>query len=221
MVVSVFSDLLSGSFSAAYRIVWVMLAVLLNTPLIFADTCVWPGRAIQGSIIPVAADDGSYASGIVIAPNRVLTAAHVVASSHNAFVAVDYDFMLARVLRIDEEKDLAVMVVDTSDILPISLSHRELSVNQAVWAIGYPNARSKTTSVGRFKTKRNGALHTSAHIDAGESGGGLISCENGKFVLAGMLRGYGAYVNGHTTIKIQNHSVSVTARDINNFVSLD
>jgi len=34
--------------------------------------------------------------------------------------------------------------------------------------------------------------HTSAGIDSGEAGG-LLSCENGRFVLAGMLRGYGAY----------------------------
>ena len=62
---------------------------------------------------------------------------------------------------------------------------------------------------------------TTAPIDSGQSGGGLISCEHGKHVLAGMLRGFAAYVNGDEYIKIKNHSVSVASTDIRNFIGED
>ncbi len=180
--------------------------------------CGWPDHRTQAGILPVATDDGSYASGVVIAENRVLTAAHAVVNADQAFVRVDFDFRRARVISVDQEKDLAVMVVDTDDIDPIPLSRRDPYENEPVWAIGFPHASSKTTSAGKFQNKSDGVLHTSAPIYAGESGGGLIACDKGDFVLAGMLRGYGAYIHGNDYIKIANHSVSVAARDIQQFV---
>ncbi len=194
---------------------------LIFSPYLLADitSCEWPDRGVQNSILPIAADDGSYASGVVIARNRVLTAAHVIIDSQRTFVGIDYDFTLAEVLLIDEEKDLAVMAVNTRGIDPIQLSRRDPYDNEPMWAIGFPHARSKTTSVGKFKTKKNGVLHTSVHIDAGESGGGLLNCEGGVFFLAGMLRGYGAYTMGQSTIKIDNHSVSVAASEIDRFMT--
>lgn len=183
-----------------------------------ATECEWPDTRTMASVLPVATDDGSYASGVVIARNRVLTAAHAVENSDQAFVRIDYDFRRAEVLSIDSEKDLAVMGVDTGNINPIRLSLREPYANEQVWAIGFPHATSKTTSIGNFQDKLDGVLHTSAPIDAGESGGGLIACERGIFVLAGMLRGYGAYLKGGEYVRIENHSVSVAASDIQRFV---
>lgn len=184
-----------------------------------ATECEWPDTQTMASVLPVATDDGSYASGVVIARNRVLTAAHAVENSDQAFVRINYDFRRAEVLSIDSEKDLAVMGVDTGGIDPIRLSRREPYANEQVWAIGFPHATSKTTSIGNFQDKLDGVLHTSAPIDAGESGGGLIACESGTFVLAGMLRGYGAYLKGDEYIRIENHSVSVAASDIHRFVN--
>ena len=184
-----------------------------------AQECVWPDRETQASILPVATDDGSYASGIVVAPNRVLTAAHAVSGAEQAFVRINHAFRQAELLSVDPEKDLAIMRVDTGNLYPIRLSQRDPYENEPVWAVGFPHARFKTTSAGIFQNKLDGVLHTSAPIDAGESGGGLLACDQGKFVLAGMLRGYGAYLDGDRYIKIENHSVSVTASDIERFIT--
>ncbi len=194
---------------------------LTHSVLVFAvdAECGWPGPNTQNSILSVALDDGSYASGVVIAHNRVLTAAHAVIDSEQVFVEVGYGYEPALILMLDENKDLAVMEVDTGSVNPIKLSRREPYHNERVWAIGFPLARSKTTSVGNFKNNFNGALHTTAPIDSGESGGGLISCDDGHFVLAGMLRGFAAYRVGKSYIKLENHSVSVAASDIFQFVS--
>lgn len=183
--------------------------------------CSWPDRITLASILPVAGDDGSYASGIVIAQNRVLTAAHAVIDSERAFVRIKGGFQVAQILSIDHQKDLAVLKVNTGDLRPITLSMRDPYKNEPVWAIGFPKARQKTTSAGIFQNKQQGALHTSAPIEAGESGGGLIACDRNGFVLAGMLRGYGAYMRGDTYVRIANHSVSVAASDIQNFVSFN
>ncbi len=202
-----------------HRIVACFIVGLLVSTQVAGDECVWPDSQAQASILPVATDDGSYASGVVIAPNRVLTAAHAISGAAQTFVRIDHDFRYARLLSVDQDKDLAVMSVDTGDIDPIRLSRRDPYENEPVWAIGFPHARFKTTSSGHFQNKLDGVLHTSAPIDAGESGGGLLSCDQGTFVLAGMLRGYGAYVDGDEYIKIENHSVSVTARDIEQFIA--
>ncbi|MCB1755313.1 MAG: trypsin-like peptidase domain-containing protein [Gammaproteobacteria bacterium] len=195
-----------------------MIAALAGPWSVFAMECEWPDRNALASVLPVATDDGSYASGVVIAPNRVLTAAHAVGDAEHAFVRIDHDFIPAEVISVDIDKDLAVMIVDTGDINPIRLAPREPYVNEPVWAIGFPHALSRKTSAGNFQDKLDGALHTSASIDAGESGGGLISCYRGDFVLAGMLRGYGAYLQGDSYVRIENHSVSVAASDIQQFI---
>lgn len=198
---------------------WIFISAIIGGSLpAFGVECEWPDRNALASVLPVATDDGSYASGVVIAPNRVLTAAHAVMDSEHAFVRIDHDFIPAEVISVDNDKDLAVMIVDTGDINPIRLAPREPYENEPVWAIGFPHALSRKTSAGNFQDKLDGALHTSASIDAGESGGGLISCDEGDFVLAGMLRGYGAYLKGDTYVRIENHSVSVAASDIQRFV---
>lgn len=184
----------------------------------FASECEWPDRRTQASVLPITTDDGSYASAVVIGRNRVITAAHAVNDAFRTFVRIGDEYREGHILSVDSGKDLAVLEVDTSGLAPIRLSQREPRANQRVWAIGFPQAQSKTTSLGEFSGEVDGALHTSAPIDAGESGGGLLTCEHGDFVLAGMLRGYGAYRRGDHYVRIENHSVSVAARDIEEFI---
>ena len=97
---------------------------------------------------------------------------------------------------------------------PIPLSVYDLYAEQEVWAAGYPRAQPLHTTSGYFVSKKAEALHTSAGIDSGESGGGLLSCENGEFVLAGMLRGYGAYRTDQGLVRLEHYSISVPASEI-------
>jgi len=168
--------------------------------------------------LPVATDHGSHASGVVFAPNRVLTAAHAVDGASQFFVRVENGFRLASLLLIDRQNDLAVLAVDTRNIEPVPLSAAQPSQSQTVWAVGFPKAQGKTTSSGVFQRNRSGALHTSAPIDSGQSGGGLLTCAHGDYELTGMLRGYGAYLSGDRYVKLQNHSVSVAAATIQQFL---
>ena len=181
--------------------------------------CQWPDATALEAVLPVAAEDGSYASGVVYERNKVLTAAHALSTSYRVFVSVNDEFRPARILMIDRHKDLAVLSVDTGSIAPLPIASKGLESRQPVWAVGFPRASGKETSSGVFTRETRGAVHTSAPIDQGQSGGGLLRCDNGSYRLAGMLRGYGAYVKDDQFVKLKNHSVSVAAATIERFVN--
>ena len=187
-----------------------------------ANNCGWPQQDALESVVRVMSDDGSHASGVVVGHGTVLTAAHALDEQFQSYVLINGQRNSANLILIDRDKDLAVLEVDTGTIGPIKLGHQNLDSSAKVWAVGFPRAESKTTSSGSFKVRAatDGALHTTAPIDSGQSGGGLISCEEGQHVLAGMLRGFAAYVSGDSYVKIKNHSVSVASADIRSFIEV-
>jgi len=196
------------------------MVIFIGHSSAFAEQCGWPEGDALETVVRVTSDDGSHASGVVIDQNMVLTAAHAVDEQFQSYIIVGEDIRSAVISLIDRSRDLAILQVETGAIRPIKLGAEDLSDSAPVWAVGFPRAESKTTSSGSFKVKAttDGALHTTAPIDSGQSGGGLISCEAGRHVLAGMLRGFAAYVSGDSYVKIKNHSVSVATADIRNFI---
>jgi S1-C subfamily serine protease len=192
---------------------------LLDQQRLSLSTCAQPDYQTLQAILPVATDSGSQASGVVFDENRVLTAAHAVAGGGQVFVRIGEAYRAADLLLIDRKNDLAVLSVDTQAIQPLHIAVEMDPVDsQPVWAAGYPRAQAMMTSFGVLQDYHEGALHASATIDSGQSGGGLLSCSNGAWELLGMLRGFGAYLHGDQYVKIQNHSVSVAAATIQQFL---
>jgi len=183
-------------------------------------TCHWPSNKILASIVPIVSGESSHASGVVVSNNLVITAAHALEDYYDTIVTVNDEMYLASVLLVDREADIAVLSVLTENLYPIPLSKNDLYESQEVWAAGYPRAENLHTSTGNFVSKKAEAIHTSAGIDSGESGGGLLSCEHGQFVLAGMLRGYGAYRTEYGLVRLEDYSVSVAASDIKSTLDL-
>ena len=184
-----------------------------------ATACDWPDGRSLGAVVPVATDTGQHASGVIVATGRVLTAAHAIQGAQQVLVRHGADFRPARVLMVDPLLDLAVLAVDTGSIEPLRLVGHDPDGGEPVWAVGFPRARALALSAGVFQQNRDGALHTSAGIDAGQSGGGLLACRQGRYRLAGMLRGYGAYLREGRYEKMANHSVSVAASTIQQFLT--
>ncbi len=180
--------------------------------------CATPDAKTLQAILPIATDHGSQATGVVYDENRVLTAAHAVSGGGQFFVKVGDTYRVADLVVVDEARDLAVLAVNTQSIRPIHIAGFDPVEFQAVWAVGYPRAQAMMTSVGVLQDQHEGALHSSASIDSGQSGGGLLSCTNGAWEMLGMLRGFGAYLNGDHYVKIKNHSVSVAASTIHQFL---
>ncbi|HEX9931380.1 MAG TPA: trypsin-like peptidase domain-containing protein [Allosphingosinicella sp.] len=157
-------------------------------------------------VVVVAVEEGEvvgfgHGSGFAVAPNRIVTNAHVVA------LAVQYpkDVVVgivpsegsrsygARVVRVDPARDLALLEMDQGRLPPIPLFLGAVPEGSPVAALGYPGnvdlatARSAddyitplppTRSMGNYSNERpiNGIaalLHT-ANIARGNSGGPLL-----------------------------------------------
>lgn len=185
-------------------------------------TCSPDNAMALASVVRVANFDteGGDGSGVVIAPNVVLTAAHVLDHQESGLVYIGSQYKKAMVLGRDTSADLALLMVGTENIEPIPLSRRGLRSNEAVWAVGYPLALAQSTTYGEFLRYRNGGLLTTAEIDAGSSGGGLLHCENGQVRVAGMIRSYMAYYKDGVPVRLPGRSIAVPASAIEAFVAL-
>ncbi|MDH3646116.1 MAG: serine protease [Gammaproteobacteria bacterium] len=181
-------------------------------------SCQTPNSIVLSSVVRVATGDGGDASGVVVSDGRVLTAAHVVVDAGMTLVRVNEEYRKASVMAIDQSSDLALLAVDTGYLTPVQLSHDDLNSYEEVWAIGFPLALDQVTTHGFFRNESQGRIFTSAPINAGASGGGLIRCLNGSFELAGLIRGYGAYRVGNELIPMRDLSIHTPAEQILSFV---
>jgi S1-C subfamily serine protease len=186
------------------------LLLLLVTMLAFAaparaDDIAVAGRSVVRVVViqfneDQEVSDFGHGSGFAIAPNRVVTNAHVVAMAQEGKeVAIGVipsqgaQATRARIVAIDPARDLALLEIEQGSLIPISLYTGPLDDGTPVAALGYPGnvdlatARSAqdyitplppTRSIGIFSNVRtiNGIttlLHT-ANIARGHSGGPLL-----------------------------------------------
>ena len=188
------------------RILLLLLVWLAIASPARADDISVAGRSVV-RVVVVAFEDGEvvdfgHGSGFAVAPNRVVTNAHVVQVAANAekdTVAVGVipsegnQSYRARIVAVDPARDLALLELEQGTLPPITLYVGPVDDGSPVAALGYPGnvdlatARSAedyirplppTRSVGIFSNVRpiNGIttlLHT-ANIARGHSGGPLL-----------------------------------------------
>jgi hypothetical protein len=190
------------------RILHLILAALALAALAGparADDISVAGRSVVRVVVIAFNEDNEVAgsghgSGFAVAPNRVVTNAHVVAMAREgnrvAIGVVPSEgarAFNARIIAMDPARDLALLEIDEGSLVPIPLYVGPLEDGAPVAALGYPGnvdlatARSlqdyvrplpATRSVGIFSNVRpiNGIttlLHT-ANIARGHSGGPLL-----------------------------------------------
>ena len=128
-------------------------------------------------------------SGVMIAPGRMLTAAHVAA------ITEDYPLLLAgkpvKVLKIDKELDLALLEVEMSCPC-VSVAEQMPKVDSTGYLVGYPLQRKGTPQFlteGRIQGLNEEAhrIFTSADAAPGNSGGGLFVFNKDQWELVGIL----------------------------------
>ena len=182
-----------------------LLALLALASPAQADDISAAGRSVV-RVVVIAFEDGEvsdfgHGSGFAVAPNRIVTNAHVVALAADdpKMVVVGVvppegsQAFRAHVVAVDPARDLALVELDQGTLAPLSLYVGTLEDGSPVAALGYPGnvdlatARSAedyimpvppTRSVGIFSNVRpiNGIttlLHT-ANIARGHSGGPLL-----------------------------------------------
>jgi hypothetical protein len=189
---------------ALARLILVLFVLLLAAPGRADDISV-AGRSVV-RVVVVAFEEGEvvdfgHGSGFAVAPNRIVTNAHVVALAaqypDNVAVGVvpseGSQSFRARLVAIDPARDLALLQLDQGSVTPIPLFTGPLEDGAPVAALGYPgnvdlataqsaedyiNPLPPTRSVGIFSNVRNingitTLLHT-ADIARGHSGGPLL-----------------------------------------------
>jgi serine protease DegQ len=135
----------------------------------------------------------SLGSGVIVSPSGyILTNNHVVDSADEIEVALsDGKKMLAKVVGVDVETDLAVLRVDGAGLPAIDFGRAEaLRVGDPVLAIGNPFGFGQTVTSGIVSALGRSGLHintfenfiqTDAAINPGNSGGALVDA-NGDLV---------------------------------------
>jgi len=130
-------------------------------------------------------------SGVVIAPGRVLTNAHVLRGDEVAVRRGGGEVALGRVAGLDDALDIAVIAVDTGDAPAVAWEPAaldELSVGQAVFALADPGGRGLRTTFGLVTAtgrsfrgpggrRIGGSIEHSAPLPRGSSGGPLVDAE--------------------------------------------
>jgi hypothetical protein len=186
------------------RLLIMLLALAALAAPARADDISVAGRSVV-RVVVVAFEEGEVAgfghgSGFAVAPNRIVTNAHVVAqATEGRDVAIGVvpsegaQATRARIVAIDPARDLALLEIEQGRLIPIPLYIGPLEDGAPVAALGYPGnvdlatARSAqdyitplppARSVGIFSNVRpiNGIvtlLHT-ANIARGHSGGPLL-----------------------------------------------
>jgi S1-C subfamily serine protease len=130
-------------------------------------------------------------TGVVVAPDRVLTNSHNLRDRTSQITFADGSARQGHVVGSDPDHDLVVIGVETADAPPIAWSERELDAGDVVFAVaralhGTRVSFGLVSSVGRsFRGPRGrrirGAVEHSAPLARGSSGGPLVD-HNGRLV---------------------------------------
>src|SRR3954447_15457793 len=139
----------------------------------------------------VAGLGGGWArgSGVVIAPGRVLTAAHVLRGDEVSVTFADGRALAGRVAGADSDLDAGGVEVDTGGIVPVEWGDPAASApGAAVFALANPGGQGLRTTFGlvsatgrSFRGPRGrripGSIEHTAPLPRGSSGGPLVDPE--------------------------------------------
>lgn len=166
--------------------------------------------------------DVGKSSGVMIGPRQMLTAAHIaVVHSESTPLMIDGK-PIVKVLKIDEVTDLALLEVDIDGpYLPMG----KMPVNDTkVVLVGYPANEFIGVAViteGRVMGRNPGETRVIATTPAapGNSGGGLFTVVDGKWVLVGILVATaGTTIQGMFPAMVYHLSLSVDPDTIKKFL---
>ena len=229
---------------AFLRLILVLMALIAAAPSRADDISV-AGRSVV-RVVVIAFEEGEvvdfgHGSGFAVAPNRIVTNAHVVALAaqypQNVAVGVvpseGSQSFRARLIAIDPARDLALLQLEQGSVTPIPLFTGPLDDGAPVAALGYPgnvdlataqsaddyiNPLPPTRSVGIFSNVRQISgittlLHT-ADIARGHSGGPLLD-QCGRVVGVNTLITRGEEGDSTFAFAVANREVGAFLREAN------
>ena len=188
-------------------------------------------KKFSDSVVLIS-DGKNYGTGSFIDDNKILTNWHVIKGQSfvtiyfqpQTFEKIDFNKgYIARVTKVDEKKDLAILEVDINrgmKKIPLG-SKSDIEVASAVHAIGHPSGNIWSYSKGTISQLRADyeweldnkhiadVIQTQTPISPGSSGGPLIS-DNGKLI------GVNTFIT--TGGESQNINFAISITSINEFL---
>lgn len=174
--------------------------------------------AVRDTVLVVSAEDGTTGSGVVVAPNRVLTAAHAVRSGGRLQAKVSGELVPAHVLSFDMHNDLALLALNTGGLPVLGLMPRDLTPGESIWVAGHPKGGDRQFAFGQVVGRWHSALRVTALVEQGQSGGALLACEGGQVLLGGTLSGYGALERDGQKLRLPDFSLAVPVAELRGFL---
>ena len=127
-------------------------------------------------------------SGVVVAPNRVMSAAHTVAGSDSVTVSVGDEERPATVVSFDPKMDIAILDVPELQAPPLELAHDKAPTGADAVVLGFPGGGPFVASPARIREVvelkgpdiyRNASINREVYVirgkvGQGNSGGPLI-----------------------------------------------
>ncbi|AXB45711.1 MarP family serine protease [Amycolatopsis albispora] len=151
-------------------------------------------RQLRGSVLKVRGNAPSCSralegSGFVIAPQRVMTNAHVVAGTDETAVETPEGRLPARVVHFDPATDVAILAVPRLEAEPLSFADQPARAGDDAIALGYPLDGPYTATSARVRqqitlrgpdiydtnTVQRDVFTVRAGIRSGNSGGPLVN----------------------------------------------
>ncbi len=169
------------------------------------------------AIFVIRSGSGRQGSGVTIGPGLVVTNAHVVNGAASIDVSRGQRRWSAELVRVDLQRDLALLRVAGLDAGAVSLRpSRDVRIGTVVYAVGAPAGYELTISNGLFNGVRrvdgNWMVQTSAPISPGSSGGGLFD-DRGRLV--------GLTAASDATERAQNLNFAVPVEALVELLSLE
>lgn len=150
-------------------------------------------RELRGSVLKVrgsatACSRALEGTGFVVAPQRVLTNAHVVAGTDEVAVQSDDGTLVGTVVHYDPNTDVAVLDVPALDAPALEFAGRDAQGGDSAIVVGYPMDGPYTASSARVRqrinlrgpdiydanTVRRDVYTVRAQIRSGNSGGPMV-----------------------------------------------
>ncbi|GAA5164990.1 MULTISPECIES: MarP family serine protease [Amycolatopsis] len=151
-------------------------------------------QQLRGSVLKIRGTASSCSralegSGFVVAPQRVMTNAHVVAGTDETAVETSQGRLPARVIYFDPEVDVAVLAVPRLQAPPLRIASSRGKAGDDAIVLGYPLDGPYTATAGRIRneitlqgpdiydsrTVRRDVFTVRAQVRSGNSGGPLVN----------------------------------------------
>jgi serine protease Do len=161
----------------------------------------------QGAVVRIGRREGR-GTGIVVAPNTVLTSAHNLRGEEVTVTFADGRSAAATVKGVDSDGDLAVVTVDTASVTPLAWAPGDgsLAIGAPVFALALPAGSGgvrvtfgTVSAIGRaFRGPRGrliaDAVEHTAPLGRGSSGGPLVDAEGRLLAINTHRPGDGLYL---------------------------